>query len=72
MILGLFLLLITVLLILEVMRVDSGRQGCGVAKSPGFGLIHTSIQIIKRMANIFIEPEFGARHGVKCLTYINS
>lgn len=70
--LGWFLLvLVTVLLVLEIRRVDGGRQGGGVAKSPGFGLIQTSIQI-KRTGNIFIEPKYGARHCIKCFMYINS
>lgn len=52
---------------------ESGWWGCSVARSPGFGLNQTSIQIIKEeISNIFIEPEYCARHCVKCFTYIDS
>lgn len=68
----LFLLLDTILLISEVVKVDGGRQACGMTKSPGLGLIENSIQIVKRRDNIFIDPEYGARHCVKRFVCINS
>lgn len=52
---GVVLLPVTVLLISEVMRVDGGRQGGVIAKNPGFGFIQTSVLIVKRRGNIFIE-----------------
>lgn len=65
------LLLVTVLLVWEHGRRDGGRQGGTIARSPGFGLIQTSVRI-KRTGNVSIEPGSGARHCVKCFMYINS